>query len=287
MKRGRVHRYRFARKTDRKRRARARDPGRLHGVCRRGCRRAASSGTGRTPARNADGTQRFSPEQSTAIESPFGDTPPRSGGVVPEPTKEGASPNSHPVSFGERRRWPSVGRESRMRRLQEIDPTCVRTWWIPISTPRSSYRASSRTAISKWSRRSRSSIATFISAQSGPPKSVRSERGRTNHRRKLARADGARAPRRGGLHARVPMRRDGGIQERLRGRAPGRRHRDDFAVHAFWVHHNVDGYAVADESVRAAMIARGARPERILASAFPSTLASRPRSNPVAPCANA
>jgi len=43
----------------------------------------------------------------------------------------------------------------------------------------------------------------------------------------------------------------------------------DFAVHAFWVHHNVDGYAVADESVRAAMIARGARPERILASGIP------------------
>ncbi len=43
----------------------------------------------------------------------------------------------------------------------------------------------------------------------------------------------------------------------------------DFAVHAFWVHHNVDGYAVADESVRAAMIARGARPDRILASGIP------------------
>ena len=28
--------------------------------------------------------------QSTAIESPFGDTPPRSGGVVPDPTKEGS-----------------------------------------------------------------------------------------------------------------------------------------------------------------------------------------------------
>jgi hypothetical protein len=42
------------------------------------------------PGRDPDGTPRFAPAQSTAIESPFGDTPPRSGGVAPEPTKEGS-----------------------------------------------------------------------------------------------------------------------------------------------------------------------------------------------------
>ena len=43
-----------------------------------------------TPTRIADGTPRFSPEHRTAIESPFGDTPPRSGGVMPAPPKEGS-----------------------------------------------------------------------------------------------------------------------------------------------------------------------------------------------------
>ncbi|MGA8533787.1 MAG: hypothetical protein WB615_06745, partial [Candidatus Tumulicola sp.] len=40
----------------------------------------------------------------------------------------------------------------------------------------------------------------------------------------------------------------------------------DFAVHAFWIHQNIDGYAVATEAVRDVMIARGVAPERVVAS---------------------
>ena len=36
----------------------------------------------------------------------------------------------------------------------------------------------------------------------------------------------------------------------------------DFAVHAFWIHRNIDGYAVASDAVRDVMIARGVAPER-------------------------
>jgi processive 1,2-diacylglycerol beta-glucosyltransferase len=43
----------------------------------------------------------------------------------------------------------------------------------------------------------------------------------------------------------------------------------DFAVHAFWLHRNVDGYIVATEGVRDVMIARGLAPERIVASGIP------------------
>lgn len=43
----------------------------------------------------------------------------------------------------------------------------------------------------------------------------------------------------------------------------------DFAVHAFWVHRNIDGYAVANEAVRQAMIARGIAPDRVAASGIP------------------
>lgn len=43
----------------------------------------------------------------------------------------------------------------------------------------------------------------------------------------------------------------------------------DFAVHAFWIHTNVDGYAVAGDAVRNAMIARGISPERVVASGIP------------------
>jgi processive 1,2-diacylglycerol beta-glucosyltransferase len=43
----------------------------------------------------------------------------------------------------------------------------------------------------------------------------------------------------------------------------------DFAVHAFWIHRNIDGYAVANDAVRDVMIARGVAPERILASGIP------------------
>jgi processive 1,2-diacylglycerol beta-glucosyltransferase len=43
----------------------------------------------------------------------------------------------------------------------------------------------------------------------------------------------------------------------------------DFAVHAFWIHRNIDGYAVATDAVRELMIARGVAPERIVASGIP------------------
>ncbi len=43
----------------------------------------------------------------------------------------------------------------------------------------------------------------------------------------------------------------------------------DFAVHAFWIHRNIDGYVVASESIREQMIARGVTPERVLAAGIP------------------
>jgi len=43
----------------------------------------------------------------------------------------------------------------------------------------------------------------------------------------------------------------------------------DFAVHAFWVHTNIDAYAVATEEMRRAMIARGVRPDRIAVTGIP------------------
>lgn len=46
----------------------------------------------------------------------------------------------------------------------------------------------------------------------------------------------------------------------------------DFAVHAFWIHTNIDGYAVGTEAVREVMIARGIDPERIVATGIPVDL---------------
>ncbi len=43
----------------------------------------------------------------------------------------------------------------------------------------------------------------------------------------------------------------------------------DFAVHGFWMHANVDGYAVATEAIRRKMIARGIRGDRIRVSGIP------------------
>jgi len=43
----------------------------------------------------------------------------------------------------------------------------------------------------------------------------------------------------------------------------------DFAVHGFWIHDNVDAYAVAIPAVRDTMIARGVDPDRIYASGIP------------------
>ncbi len=43
----------------------------------------------------------------------------------------------------------------------------------------------------------------------------------------------------------------------------------DFAVHAFWMHANIDGYVVASDAVRDAMTARGIPGERIVAAGIP------------------
>lgn len=43
----------------------------------------------------------------------------------------------------------------------------------------------------------------------------------------------------------------------------------DFAVHSFWMHDNIERYAVATDEMRAAMIERGIRPERIVVSGIP------------------
>lgn len=43
----------------------------------------------------------------------------------------------------------------------------------------------------------------------------------------------------------------------------------DFAVHAFWMHRNIDGYVVAADAVRDLMIARGIQPDRIAAAGIP------------------
>jgi processive 1,2-diacylglycerol beta-glucosyltransferase len=43
----------------------------------------------------------------------------------------------------------------------------------------------------------------------------------------------------------------------------------DFAVHGFWAHADVDGYAVATESMRAALAARGIPADRVLTTGIP------------------
>jgi processive 1,2-diacylglycerol beta-glucosyltransferase len=43
----------------------------------------------------------------------------------------------------------------------------------------------------------------------------------------------------------------------------------DFVVHAFWIHTNIDGYAVATEEMRATLVARGVSRDRIVVSGIP------------------
>jgi processive 1,2-diacylglycerol beta-glucosyltransferase len=43
----------------------------------------------------------------------------------------------------------------------------------------------------------------------------------------------------------------------------------DFAVHAFWIHDNIDGYCVATDAMRDLMVARGVRADRITVSGIP------------------
>jgi processive 1,2-diacylglycerol beta-glucosyltransferase len=43
----------------------------------------------------------------------------------------------------------------------------------------------------------------------------------------------------------------------------------DFAVHAFWIHQNIDGYVVANDDIADRMIARGVARERVVAAGIP------------------
>ncbi len=43
----------------------------------------------------------------------------------------------------------------------------------------------------------------------------------------------------------------------------------DFVVHAFWIHNNIEGYAVATPEMRATLIARGVARDRIIVSGIP------------------
>jgi processive 1,2-diacylglycerol beta-glucosyltransferase len=43
----------------------------------------------------------------------------------------------------------------------------------------------------------------------------------------------------------------------------------DFAVHAFWIHRNIDGYVVANDAIRDHMIARGIAADRVVAAGIP------------------
>ncbi|HTX59602.1 MAG TPA: glycosyltransferase [Verrucomicrobiae bacterium] len=56
----------------------------------------------------------------------------------------------------------------------------------------------------------------------------------------------------------------------------------DFAVHAFWIHDNVDGYTVATDSVRDVMVARGIDPSRVSVSGIPVRPEFAPHGEPVA-----
>jgi len=43
----------------------------------------------------------------------------------------------------------------------------------------------------------------------------------------------------------------------------------DFVVHSFWIHRNIEGYAVATEEMRNTLVARGVRRDRIVVSGIP------------------
>ncbi|MBV8082708.1 MAG: glycosyltransferase [Candidatus Eremiobacteraeota bacterium] len=43
----------------------------------------------------------------------------------------------------------------------------------------------------------------------------------------------------------------------------------DFVVHPFWIHRNIDAYAVATASIRNTMMARGVRPDRVTVTGIP------------------
>lgn len=43
----------------------------------------------------------------------------------------------------------------------------------------------------------------------------------------------------------------------------------DFAVHGFWIHRNVDGYAVSTQAIREVMLARGVEASRVVVTGIP------------------
>jgi processive 1,2-diacylglycerol beta-glucosyltransferase len=43
----------------------------------------------------------------------------------------------------------------------------------------------------------------------------------------------------------------------------------DFAIHAFWIHSNIEGYCVATDAMRDILISRGVEPQRIVVSGIP------------------
>lgn len=43
----------------------------------------------------------------------------------------------------------------------------------------------------------------------------------------------------------------------------------DFVVHPFWIHRNIDGYAVATSTMRSALVSRGVRPDRVTVTGIP------------------
>lgn len=51
----------------------------------------------------------------------------------------------------------------------------------------------------------------------------------------------------------------------------------DFAVHAFWIHRNIDGYVVANEGIRDQMLARGVEPQRVVSAGIPVRSEFAPR----------
>ncbi|MDE2481352.1 MAG: hypothetical protein KGN02_04085 [bacterium] len=56
----------------------------------------------------------------------------------------------------------------------------------------------------------------------------------------------------------------------------------DYAVHAFWIHDNIEGYCVATEAMRDIMVARGIAPERIQVSGIPVDPRFAPSEEPLA-----
>jgi processive 1,2-diacylglycerol beta-glucosyltransferase len=51
----------------------------------------------------------------------------------------------------------------------------------------------------------------------------------------------------------------------------------DFVVHPFWIHRNIDAYAVATAAMRQTLVSRGVRPERVTVTGIPIDARFEPR----------